>query len=474
MSEEKITKERIISASILNFIGTFLLKGIAFISVPILTRIMEQADYGVVSTYATYISFLGIVIGLCMNTASTNARIDHADRYNDYNSSIIKASFFVFIVELILANLLYPLIEGPLSLNRIYLNMIFVITYAEYIVNTYYKINTVDFNYKSNLKISLSNAVLSIGLSVAFIFWLDNDIFARLLAQGLFVCIIAVIIFIRMGFRKSRYFSFSDVKYALVISLPNIVHQISNMIMSQSDRVIILSLCGSVSAAKYNVVYSFGLIMQMVWNAINEVWLPWLYRVLKKGETEKIIRMSRIYLYVFTFFTGLALLVVPDCMIIFAPESYLDAKKIIPPVILATYFIFLYSFFANIEIYHKKNKYMAIATVIAAVLNIFGNYYYIPKYGYEAAAYTTLASYFVLMIMHYSLLTFIIRKNIYSLKMFVLPIIYLILVTIYVEYFLNNLFARYLLVGVMVGIVLFVVYKNKANVKEFISTIKRR
>ena len=59
--------------------GIFLLKAMAFITVPIMTRLMSPKDYGIVSTYATYISFLGIIIGLCLNTASTNARIDFSE-----------------------------------------------------------------------------------------------------------------------------------------------------------------------------------------------------------------------------------------------------------------------------------------------------------------------------------------------------------------------------------------------------------
>lgn len=129
--------------------------------------------------------------------------------------------------------------------------------------------------------------------------------------------------------------------------------------------------------------------------------------------------MSKIYLYVFTFLTSIAMIIIPDCMILFAPASYFDAKKLIPPVILATYFVFLYSFFANIEIYNKKNKFMAIATFVAAIFNIAGNAVFIPKYGYEAAAYTTLVAYILLMGMHYWCLTFLIKKylshsNVYS------------------------------------------------------------
>lgn len=473
MASGKILKNKILSASIWNFVGTFLLKAIAFIVVPILTRIMEPSDYGIVTTYATYISFLGIVIGLCLNTASTNARIDFSNRYDEYNSSVLKASTCIFVVEIIIANIIQPVLTKTLEISRLYLNIVFIIAYAEYVVNTYYKINAVDFKFKENLRCSVTNAVSSIVLSVIFITNFDNDILARLIAQGAFVFFMAIVIYYLIAFRRANCFVTDDITYALKIAIPNIIHQGSSMIMSQSDRVIILSLCGAVSVAKYSVVYNFGLIMQMVWNAMNEVWVPWLYRALYDKKNERIVHMSKIYLYVFTYFTSIAMLIIPDCMIIFAPSSYFDAKSIIPVVILATYFIFIYSFFANVEIYNKKNKYMAIATSIASVINIIGNAIFIPVYGYKAAAYTTLAAYFILMIMHYCLLTFLIKNKIYSFTMFMVPIVYIVGISIYVSVFIYNACARYICLGIIVICAAVWLNMKKRQMIEFIRTIKR-
>lgn len=464
---------KILSASIWNFIGTFLLKAIAFITVPILTRIMEPSDYGIVSTYATYISFLGIVIGLSLNTASTNARIDFSDRYNEYNSSVIKASSIVFMIEIAIANIIYPIVASYLVITRLYLNIVFFIAYAEYIANTYYKINTVDFKFKQNLRISVTNAMSSIVLSVIFIVSMKNDILGRLLGQGCFVILAACAIYFLIAFKRANKFVLSDVAYAAKIALPNIFHQTSNTIMSQSDRVFILNMCGSVDVAKYSVVYNFGLIMQMFWNAINEVWVPWLYRALHDNKTESIVRISKIYLYVFTFLTSIAMLIVPDCMIIFAPASYNNAKSIVPAVILATYFIFLYSFFANIEIYNKKNKYMAIATTVTAIINIIGNAIFIPMCGYEVAAYTTLASYVILMAMHYCFLTYIIKKNIYSIKMFIGSIIYMVLISIFTGNCLNNVMARYICVLVLSVCGGLWALKNKKQIMSFVNSMRR-
>ena len=473
MAINDVSNKTVLKAGALNFVGTFLLKGITYISVPIFTRIMDPVDYGYVSTYTTYIAFLVIIVGLSLNTATANARIDFDNRFDDYNSSIIKTSFVIFIIEWVICNLLFGVIGPLLSINRTHLNIVLVIAFSEYIVNSYYKINTVDFKFKENLKVSISNAIISLVLSVTLVTLLNQDITAKLVGQGAFVFFVAVILLIYLGFIKSKEYQYTDVLYALRFAIPNIFHQISQLIMSQSDRVIILNLCGAVEAAKYSVVYNFGLIIQMIWNAINEVWVPWLYRQLFSKKYELIIKLSKIYILIFTFGTCLLMLIAPDLMAILAPESYFDAKPIIAPIVLAVYFIFIYSFFVNIEIYNKKNKYMAIFTVIAAVVNICGNYLLIPIYGYQAAAYTTLASYILLAGLHFLLSTYILKINIYKASTFLPSIIMAIAVDILSFIFLENYIIRYCFVLCLIIVGIVFTMKKKNVITEFVESIKK-
>ena len=63
--------------------------------------------------------------------------------------------------------------------------------------------------------------------------------------------------------------------------------------------------------------------------------------------------------------------------------------------------MFMYSFFAPFEFFYKKTKFIAIATCVAAILNIILNYIFIRIYGYVAAGYTTLFCYIIYTLSHY-------------------------------------------------------------------------
>lgn len=95
------------------------------------------------------------------------------------------------------------------------------------------------------------------------------------------------------------------------------------------------------------------------------------------------------------------ILFAPEAIRFFAPEEYYEAVYIIPSVSASVYFMFLFNVFANIEYYYSETKFVALASIGAALSNVILNYIFINLFGYIAAGYTTLASYILYAIGHY-------------------------------------------------------------------------
>lgn len=94
----------------------------------------------------------------------------------------------------------------------------------------------------------------------------------------------------------------------------------------------------------------------------------------------------------------------PEAVRIFAPEEYYSAIWIIPPVAMSVYFMYSYDLFAKYAFYYEKTFLIMMGSVIGALLNIVLNYIFISRYGYQAAAYTTLICYIVYAVVHYLLM----------------------------------------------------------------------
>ena len=95
----------------------------------------------------------------------------------------------------------------------------------------------------------------------------------------------------------------------------------------------------------------------------------------------------------------------------------------------------------------------------AAILNIILNYVFIKKFGYIAAAYTTLATYFLYFIFHCFLAKKIFSTNVYSKKMLLLTSFFIFASTAVSVFFLNISVVRFLLALLSIG--LFIFYEEK-------------
>jgi O-antigen/teichoic acid export membrane protein len=120
------------------------------------------------------------------------------------------------------------------------------------------------------------------------------------------------------------------------------------------------------------------------------------------------------------------ILMVPEVYRIMAPKEYWPGISLIPLIILACYFNFLYSFPANYEFYNGKAKLISVGTICAAIINIVCNLLLIPVYAGAGAAIATLISYIFLFIFHEIIARFIIKNYDYHFIIYIkwlLPVI---------------------------------------------------
>ncbi len=125
--------------------------------------------------------------------------------------------------------------------------------------------------------------------------------------------------------------------------------------------------------------------------------------------------------------------------------------------------------FVNVEQFKKKTIGMAVASAIAALVNFVLNYIFIPTIGYLAAAYTTLAGYTVLLLIHMFLVYRLKLNDVYNYKfvylVFAIGIISMIVVTILYNY---NVI-RYIVCLFYAITAITMIIKNKEKIFGFIN-----
>lgn len=120
-----------------------------------------------------------------------------------------------------------------------------------------------------------------------------------------------------------------------------------------------------------------------------------------------------------------------------ATKEYYSGIYMIPPLVFASFEMYMYTVYVNVEYYYKSTKYIAFNTIVAAVTNIVLNFIFVPMFGGMAACFTTVASYMVSFIMH-SRHSRKLDKDLFPIRQFALPTI-IFIVAIVLAYLLMDL-----------------------------------
>lgn len=389
-----------LTASIYYLIGNIAGQGVVLLSSGIFTRMMSRNDYGLVNTYSAWVLVLNTFIGLNLFITLRNAYIDYREQYEEYKSSILLLSFIAFLVftGVIMGAVFLLGIQtdafavGLAALQAISLH---TINYqmAAFSMENRYRLRT--------LLLILPNLVHTL-LSIVFIAVCSHHPFyAKISGNALGLLIFALFIMAALFKNRRPQYIAEFWKYALWISVPAVFHTLSDLILIQSDRIMLTELSGADETAVYSLVYNIGYIIVALYTAINGAWTPWFYKNAALDNKDEIKKIQRIYLAGFTLLTNGLLTVSPEIIKILSPETYWNGIDYVSLIVIASFLIFVYSFFTTYLMYLKKTGIIARNTIIAAVLNIALNYTLIPQYHAVGAAMATILSYTVLFFLYW-------------------------------------------------------------------------
>ncbi|WZL73679.1 oligosaccharide flippase family protein [Clostridiaceae bacterium 35-E11] len=454
-------------------ISNFLLKGIAIITTPIFTRLLNPDAFGISNTYTSWLSILTIVGTLDVVSCIQIARHDIDDNdMNSFISSVLSLSTLALAILYIFVKIFSDIIVSFMAIPSLLIDIMFLevlFTNAFTILQTKHRAY---FRYREFVILSAIVSILSPILSILLITFQESDLYyGKIIGNALPRIIISVFIFIYI-FKKGRcFFNKEFWKYALLIALPLIPHHLSGSLLSSFDRVMINKFDGASKAGLYSLAYNYSSILGIAWTSLNSAWVPWFYTKMKEDSIEDIRRYVKPYIVVFsTLYMG-ALIVGPEAIKVFGPKEYWESMWVIPPVLLAIFFQFVYSLYVNIEFYLKKTKYIAYATIAAAALNVLLNSIFIPKYGYIAAAYTTLIGYFIMLILHYNLSKKFDSRDLFNKPFLFSWIVSIIGITLFIEFFYTSILIRYLILAIYLFVI---IYKYKNSIISLISNLRRK
>lgn len=461
-----------LKASLWFVIVTIFDRSVSILTQPFLNRILTVEEVGAYGVYQSWYSIFNIIATFYLFCGILEVYLTNdKDNKNSIVSSLTSLSILLCTVVFIPVFVFRNSIGNFLSIKPSYLLIMGLTIVSEAIINFWVVPKRYEYSYKTFSFMTGGLFLAKSLLSVLFAYLFVNErLLGRLIGTLLPSIIVAPILLVDI-FKKSGFHAITKYwKKALLFNLPLIPHYLSSVLLSSSDKVVIENLTSTVDVGYYTVAYSFASLALIVFTALNSAYSPFAMKAIKNQDYKQ-LREVTYFLEIFSlFFSILLIYFAPEGLLLLGGEKYLSSLNIVPILVVGIFLSSFYSVFSNIEFVQEKTKMIFPITLLGAAINIGLNFLLIPKFGYEAAAYTTFISYLVVAVAHFIVSYRIIKKDIYNFKILSLLIfIYVFLAMLSLILFRLNNIIRYIVINALiVGLVVIIVIK-KELLKEFIT-----
>lgn len=464
--------DEVTKASLGYSISAIAQKGISFFTVPIFTRIMSISQYGIYSIYASWVSIFTILATLELHTcAYINglAKLKEKKDKDELAISLLSLSIITTLVLLIIYLSIRKYICQYVGMSTkmvllMFVEIIFIPATQFWMLKQRYS-----YKYIRLMFFSLSQVILNFVLGYFLVRYAkeERQAFARVTAIVIVQVVYGTCMYFYFFNQSKSFLSTRYWKKGLELHIPLLPHRMSLTVLALSDRLMIQHYIGDAAAALYSVAYSASMTINIIKLSIIESLTPWIYESLKKNDYSAIRSRTT---YVLLFVVGMIFLFIlfaPEIIVIVGSKKYSEALCVIPPVTASVYFTFLFNLFSTIEQYFEKTKGIMIASVIASTTNIILNLFFLKKYGYIAAGYTTFVSYIMLSILHYCFMNKAIKKEesiksancIFNMFFIVLFALIIIILSTSISFFYKYNILRYAII--MLILCSFMIYRKR-------------
>lgn len=397
---------KLVGASAVYGLGTALVRGLALALLPIYTRYLSPAEYGIVALTITCTAFLGLLypLGLRGAVSRTYYSVGSAEELKERVGTLWIAMMLSSAVMVLLLELTGPSLAAALVPEvpfHPYLRLAVWTAFLSVLGLTPLVLLQAQERALPYVLLTLWTALTTSAATVWLVIkgggaegYLEGALIGGVLAAVPSLALTARLI--RPAFRLSVLLP------ALAFSLPLVPHAVAGWMLEMSDRAILTRLLPLHDVGVYSLGYQLGAAMGLLTMSFNAAWVPFLFGTLRdegEGAHPKLTRLVTYYAIVLCFVAlGWSLLVEHAIRFIAGPDFW-EAHRVTPWVVGGYVFGGLYLIPTNLLFWRQQTRVIPLITLTAGAANIGLNLWLVPRYGAMAAAHSTLVAYAILLVL---------------------------------------------------------------------------
>ena len=388
--------------TLINFLGA----GVNFFLMPVLSHYLSPADYGITSIINTFVTLLYPIVGflafgiITVDYYKIKDPKEFASLFSSLQVIPVIPALTLAVIGFLLYGSISPLLELPAKDTWV-VPVIFLLSICTIYIETGNAYLIIARKAKLYAIFTVLRLVTETTLSLYFVVHLkqgwEGRIFSWLITSVVFA-VVYFIYFYNEGLLTLRIKKIYIVQ-SLAYGIPLIPHAIGKFVINQSDRLFIAKMISIDEAGIYNVGYTVGMVFMIFANSLSNVFTPFVMERLSDLDEQKKMELTKMsYNFI------LALIGALIALNLFAPvffrlvdHRYNSGLSYVFWVSLGYFFWGCYLLFAGYIFFYRKNKILAILSIVNVVTNIAFNYYFIKLFGGIGAAYATALSFFIIL-----------------------------------------------------------------------------
>lgn len=377
------------------FISNVLNAAIPFLLLPILTRVLTPVEYGEIAMFQTLVAGLAAFVGLNAVGAANLKFYDHDNseqELSNYNGAcfqiLIVSSVFLLLLSTVFSKYLVEFLS--IKDSWIYSSLLFsALSFVMSLRLGQWQVRGEAFKFGA---LQISNSLLNMCLSLLLVVGLHLGAQGRVDAQVMAAALSALLAYYLLVKDKLvTLFCWRPdyLKQALQFGVPLIPHIFGFFLLSAVDRFVINQELGLGQAGIYMVAVQLSMALNIVFDAINKAYVPWLFEILKRNnlaEKRKVVKYTYLYFLLLLLFAPIPFLIGPWALVLIAGEKYRAAGAVIGWLCLGQIFGGMYLMVTNYVFYAKKTAYLSFVTIFSGILNVILLFAFIPLFELKGAA----------------------------------------------------------------------------------------
>ena len=406
-------------------LATVLPRMLSFLLVRLYTGILPTAEYGEVSIVLSWMFFFILFLSYGMETAFFRFYSAETDKENVIATSTISI-FWSSILFLFGALIFRNTLASWAHVDVQYITFtIWILVLDALVIIPFSKLRA---NKRPMMYaiIKIGNVVVNLALNLYFLLvlpkiyadspdsflgnmYIDNFEIGYIFVSNLLASLLTFVVLSPNYVSLKRNFDVVLWKKMMRYGLPILIAGIAFAVNEHFDKILLgYWLPDNIAKSEvgaYSACYKLGLFMVLFATAFRLGIEPFFFSHSSNENAPQTYAMITKYFVIFGSLILLGVIVFADILklLLLDNESYWEAMKVVPLIILANFFLGIYN---NLSVWYKltdKTIIGAYISIVGALLTLLLNYVLIPTFSYYGSAIATISAYGSMMLISYIL-----------------------------------------------------------------------